>query len=690
MHDVTEAELAAEQHHLDATRSAYERILTALARDRRASAVDEFSEEALERMRLERLRAYTAASGPLYFGRIDRERGREPLYIGRHAIADEHNALLAINWRAPAAEPFYAATPARPHGLVRRRRLDIEDHTVHAYVDERLAGGPAEIHLTEAIVADITRQRVGEMRQIISTITPEQYELIARRLPGALVVQGGPGTGKTAVGLHRAAWLLYADPALARAGVLVVGPNRTFIAYIAQVLPALGEQSVEQRPIDALVSVRPRSAPEPEAQAALLGSARMATLLARLLWSRVGPPAAAEEIPAGRRPVVVPPGEVAAILGEARERFRAYDAGRARFRDRLADRLATRALEAARASALVSPAEAAAAVRGTKAFQRLVTRSWPRQTPEALVASLFKNRRRLAALADGLLSGAELDELIAHGAPARPGAMPPSVFALLDEARWLIDPDLRSYGHVVVDEAQNLSAMELRMVVRRAREQSITVLGDIAQRTQGSAAAGWEAVLSGAGVPRFELAELLVSYRVPDDFLRLAATVAPDGGASAPEGVREAPWPALAVRTGVGGVGPVCAALAARMAADAGCVGIVVPAALRAELEHALAGLASTAAEDAEGGLSAGVDLLGLRAIKGLEFDAAIVVEPAAVLAERPDGGPGGLYTALTRSTRALAVVYAGELPAVLAAAPELRHAGAAGAAETWAAGRRG
>ena len=240
---------------------------------------------------------------------------------------------------------------------MRRRRLDIEDRTVHGYVDERLAGGPAEIHLTEAIVADITRQRVGEMRQIISTITPEQYELIARRLPGALVVQGGPGTGKTAVGLHRAAWLLYADPALARAGVLVVGPNRTFIAYIAQVLPALGEQSVEQRPIDALVSVRPRSAPEPEAQAALLGSARMATLLARLLWSRVGPPAAAEEIPVGRRPVVVAPGEVAAILAEARERFRAYDAGRARFRDRLADRLATRALEAARASALVSPAE---------------------------------------------------------------------------------------------------------------------------------------------------------------------------------------------------------------------------------------------------------------------------------------------------------------------------------------------
>src|SRR4051812_16042924 len=352
MHDVTEPELAAEQRHLDATRSAYERILAVLARDRRASAVDEFSEEALERMRLERLRAYTTASGPLYFGRIDRERSREPLYIGRHAIADEHNELLAINWRAPAAEPFYAATPARPHGLVRRRRLDIDGNTVQGYVDERLAAGPSEMHLTEAIVADITRRRGGEMRQIISTITPEQYELIARRLPGALVVQGGPGTGKTAVGLHRAAWLLYADPALARAGVLVVGPNRTFIAYIAQVLPALGEQSVEQRPIEALVSLRRGRPEESEPRAALLGSGRMATVLERLLWARVAPPAAPLALTVARVEVVLPPAEVGALIEEARAGRRAYQAGRERFRERLADRVATRVAEAARAPAL--------------------------------------------------------------------------------------------------------------------------------------------------------------------------------------------------------------------------------------------------------------------------------------------------------------------------------------------------
>ena len=178
---------------------------------RRDRQGDVFTEAVLEAMRLERLRAYTAASGPLYFGRIDRADG-EPLYIGRHAVANADNELLSINWRAPAAEAFYAATAGAPRGVVRRRRLDIEDRAVLGFVDEQLATGGEE-HLTEAIIEDITRQRVGEMRQIISTITPEQYGLITQRAPGALVIQGGPGTGKTAVGLHRAAWLLYADPA---------------------------------------------------------------------------------------------------------------------------------------------------------------------------------------------------------------------------------------------------------------------------------------------------------------------------------------------------------------------------------------------------------------------------------------------------------------------------------------------
>ncbi len=680
------SELAAEQRHLDATGAAYDAVLRALSSSRRAQAVDEFSEEALERMRLERLRAYTAASGPLYFGRIDRADGGGPLYIGRHAVADADNELLAINWRAPAAEPFYAATLADPRGVTRRRRLDIEERTVLGYVDEELAAGGDE-HLTEAIIDDITAQRVGEMRQIISTITPEQYGLISEPAAGALVVQGGPGTGKTAVGLHRAAWLLYADPALAREGVLVVGPNRTFIAYIAQVLPALGEQSVEQRSIDALVSQRRWAGTETEARATLLGSGRMAGVLARLLWARVGAPAEPVALEVARAEVTAEPAELAELIEEARTLRRSYRTGRERFRERLAGRLATHVIAASRAAARSDPETVISAVRRTREYQKLADRCWPRQTPEALVAALFRQRRRLEAAAAGRLSAEEIDLLLASDPPSRTGTMTHAEFALLDEARALIDPELRTYGHVVVDEAQNLTPMELRMVVRRARRRSLTVLGDIAQRTAEARLDSWEAVLGDAGADAIRIAELLVSYRVPDDFLALAAAVAP--GASVPQGVRRAPWPAIAVPADAAGRGPVAVALAERMAADAGSVGVITPAALRAEIDPAFAGHGSAAAEDADGRLSGGIDLLGLAAIKGLEFDAAIVIEPAAVLAERPDGGPGGLYTALTRSTRALAIVHADPLPAELADSPDLHAVPADGAAETWAAGRR-
>jgi DNA helicase IV len=674
-----DVELVEEQAHLDRTYAAYDAVLDVLSVSRRDRHGDVFTEEVLEQMRLERLRAYTNASGPLYFGRIDRDDGAR-LYIGRHAVADAHAELLAINWRAPAAEPFYAATTANRRGVTRRRRLEIEDREVLGFVDERLATGEHD-HLTDAIVEDITRQRVGEMRQIISTITPEQYSLITQQVEGTLVVQGGPGTGKTAVGLHRAAWLLYADRQLAREGVLVVGPNRVFITYISQVLPALGEQSIEQRAIDALVSGRPWASGESEERATLLGSGRMAVLLRRLLWERVGAPEEPVAMEVGRVAVVASPEEVSEIIEEARDR-RTYELGRERFRTRLADRLATQVVEGSRAGRALDHDAVLKAVRGAKEYQRLATRCWPRQTPEALVASLFKNRRRLAAAGGDLVSPEELELLLSHGPAASRAEMTHSEFALLDEARGLIDPELRTYGHVVVDEAQNLSPMELRMVVRRARRQSMTMLGDIAQRTAEARLSTWESVLRDAGVDRLEIEELLISYRVPDDFLRIAATLAPD--AAVPQGVREAPWPAVSIQAAPDRLGVVAFELATRMAADVGSVGVAAPEAVRAVIDASF-GLAH--AEDSDAGLSTGINLLGLGAIKGLEFDAAVVIEPAAILAEQPDGGRGGLYTALTRSTRALAVVHAEPLPF---SAPDLRAIPADDdPATAWAAGRR-
>jgi DNA helicase IV len=664
---VDDPALVEEQEHLDRTWSAYEAVLRALQGGRR-SGIDDFANEALDRMRGERLRLYTSSSGPLYFGRIDPAAGG-PLYVGRHAIADERNDLLAVNWRAPAAEPFYAATPGDHRGLVRRRRLDVDERRLLGFVDETLSDAEGNAVLTDAIVEDITRRRVGEMRQIVSTITPEQYALISEPVDGALVIQGGPGTGKTAVGLHRAAWLLYADPALARAGVLVVGPNAVFITYISQVLPSLGETTVEQRAIDGLAAAaRAAAAPEPRAVATLKGSGRMAELLRRLLWARTALPAEEVRISLVRTGVTVAPDDVARLVALARGQTRSYQRGRERFRERLADWVGTRAIERARALTATHD-EVMVAVRASKEFQRLANQAWPRVTGEQLFAMCSKNRKRLAVAADGLLDDDEVDLLLADGA-ADLKALRRSDVPLLDEARWLVDPDLRTYGHVIVDEAQNLTPMELRMAVRRARGQALTIMGDIAQRTSDAELDSWGGVLDAAGVARSQIKDLAVSYRVPDDFLRVAATVAPEGTVP-PRGVREAAWPAVAVRTAPGAAAPAAATvdLARRIGpAVGGSVGVVAPAVHRGALAAALHADAVT------DHLSGAVDLLDLQSIKGLEFDAVLVVDPAAILAERPDGGAGGLYTALTRSTRALAIVSEDDLPAALGASPDLHH----------------
>jgi hypothetical protein len=338
-------------------------------------------------------------------------------------------------------------------------------------------------------------------------------------------------------------------------------------------------------------------------------------------------------------------------------------------------------MASARVGMDASPEAVTSAVRQTREYQRLVTRCWPRVTPEQLLGMLFKHRRRLEATAGGLLSAAEIDLLLGQAPPAAASAMTHSEFALLDEARALIEPELRTFGHVVVDEAQNLTPMELRMVVRRARRQSLTMLGDIAQRTAEARLSSWEAVLGDAGVDRVAIEELLVSYRVPDDFLRIAATLHPE--AAVPKGVRRAPWAAVAVTTSPERLGAVAAELAGRMRADVGSVGVIVPAVARAAVE-------ATVGAATQETLTQGVNVLGLDAIKGLEFDAAVVIEPAAILAERPDGGRGGLYTALTRSTRALAVLHAEPLPPDLAAASDLHVVSEVSPAEAWAAHRRG
>jgi DNA helicase IV len=675
-------DLRPEQERLDETYAAFDAAFARLTAGTRRSGVDDYADEALERMRRERIRVYTEASGPLYFGRIDPDDG-EPLYIGRHVVVDARNKVLVSNWRAPAAEAFYAATAHEPRGIGLRRRLDIEDRRVLGFVDETLRTGGAD-HLTEAIVEDIARQRVGEMRQIIATITPDQYEMIRDEPTPALVIQGGPGTGKTAVGLHRAAWLLYANPSLAREGVLIVGPNRTFIRYIGQVLPSLGEQSVEQREIDALISRPHREIAEGRELATLKGSGRMAVLLDRLLWSRIAAPDEDVVVRLGRGRVTITPALVAELQAAARERTRSYQSARMRFRDTLASRIATDAGQQTERGTVLSYDDVLSAVRKTTEYQRLANKAWPRVTSERLFADVFKNRRRLKEIAGDLLSDEEIALLLTVKPPSGRLEMTPTDVALFDEARWLVDPEMRTFGHVVIDEAQNLTPMELRMVVRRARRQSLTILGDIAQRTTEAGLSTWEHVLGEAGVERFADRELELSYRVPDDFLRLAAGIA-DAGTRVPRGVRRAPWPPVAARADEAAVGAVVARLAERMRRDVvGSVGVVAPPDRLEALRAALDGLDyADATQDA---LGPGINLLDLHVVKGLEFDAVVVLEPAEILDRRRDGGRGGLYTALTRSTRALAIVHAADLPDALATDPHLVHVGGADAAGEWAA----
>jgi DNA helicase IV len=682
---VTDEHLGREQARLDETYAAFDAALRRLTARARGGGVDEYADEALERMRRERIRVYTEASGPLYFGRID-PGGGDPLYIGRHVVVDASNTVLVVNWRAPAAEPFYAATAHDPRGIALRRRLDIEERRVVGFVDEALQAGGAD-HLTEAIVEDITRQRVGEMRQIIATITPEQYAMIREDPTPALVIQGGPGTGKTAVGLHRAAWLLYANPALGREGVLIVGPNRTFIRYIGQVLPALGEQSVEQREIDALISRPHREIDEGRELATLKGSGRMAEVLRRLLWSRMRAPEEDLVLRVARARVTVTAEEIAGLQTTARERVRSYQSARMRFRDALADLAAARAADHAGPGAMISNEEIRTAVRKTTDYQRLANKLWPRVAPDRLFGELFKNRKRLKTLAGDLLSDEEIARLVAAEAPSGRIEMSPTDVALFDEARWLVDPEMRTYGHVVIDEAQNLTPMELRMVVRRARRQSLTILGDIAQRTTEAGLSTWSNVLRDAGVDAFADRELELSYRVPDDFLRLAARVA-DAGTLVPRGVRRAPWPPVAIAArSVNGVGALVVAIALQMSQDVGSVGVVAPHERIDAVRVALAGVEH--ADATREALGPGINLLDLHVVKGLEFDAVVVVEPSAILGERPDGGRGGLYTALSRSTRALAIVHAEPLPSELAADEALVTLGGPDVEARWAALRR-
>ncbi|MER6025256.1 AAA family ATPase [Streptomyces sp. NPDC001851] len=602
--------------------------------------------------------------GPLFFGRLDFAEAVPPaLHVGRLRITEGPAAPpLVVDWRAPVSRAFYQASARDPQGVDIRRRFgwapgstgDSADLT--GLEDEHLGRGESR---ASAIVArEIERPRVGPMRDIAATIQPEQDDLVRAALTDSVCVQGAPGTGKTAVGLHRAAYLLYTHAQrLQRSGLLILGPNRTFLSYIAEVLPSLGETGVRQSTLLAELARHPVTGADPDRTAAVKHDPRMAEVLRRALYARVSADGVTDlAVPDGSYRWRVPAAELAAIVAEVRAEEPPYAVGRERVRARVVRRLRERA---ERRSGVL-PASWVRRIERARPLTAHLDLVWPRVRPEEILAGLLTDAEALARASDGLL---DPDEQAALRWP-RPPRSPKSArwsaadLVLLDELSGLIEHP-EGYGHVVVDEAQDLSPMECRAIGRRAVFGSLTVLGDLAQGTTPWAARDWSVQLRHLGRPDAAVVPLPTGFRVPAAVVALANRLLPRLDVRVP--------PAHSLRTdGELTVRPTDDVLGATVTAvrealtHEGSVGVVAADADVDRVREALvgAGLAPAAPDT----LGARLTLVPASLVKGLEYDHVVAVEPAAV-AEAEERGAHRLYVVLTRAVSRLDVVHARPLP---------------------------
>jgi len=645
----------------------------------------------------------------LFFGRTDL-RGGERWYIGRRHVADEQGDPVVVDWRADVSRSFYRASRGDPQDVVRRRRFGIDAGRITAYEDEYLADDPAGAGPGQAasgpapgkaasgpagsagagrstiLAREIERPRVGPMRDIVATIQPEQDAIVRADVGTSICVQGAPGTGKTAVGLHRAAWLLYAHrERLGRAGVLVIGPNRSFLEHVGAVLPSLGEADVRHTTIELLTgSVRVRGT-DPTPVAVLKGDARLAEVLRRAVWSYPRRPTEPLVLPRGVRRWRLPAHECAEIVTELRGRGVRYAAARELLPQRFAH-----ALLVLMENAGESPDDRIQdAVARSRDVKRYVDAVWPALDPKAVLFRLLADPDFLARSADGVLGAAE-QEVLRWPVPPRTagGARWSAADAVLMDELGDLLRRTPSLGHVVLDEAQDLSPMQLRAVGRRCSTGSATVLGDIAQGTTPWSTPSWEESLAHLGLAGSHVEELDRGFRVPTAVIDFAARLLPliAPALRAPSSVREDPGslrlaPVAAADLWRGTVTAVGAALG-----HEGSVGVIVPDAdePRAHRELLAAGIAHDRLADlADAAPGSGpeveaeavdaelprVSLVPATVAKGLEYDHVVVVEPATIADAEPDERTGlrRLYVVLTRAVSRLTVVHARPLPDPLA-----------------------
>jgi DNA helicase IV len=704
-----------------------------LARVRRSrvggSPQNRSERDAMAALYEDRLARLGSVEEHLAFGRLDLTHGRTR-YVGRVGLSDDDQRQLLVDWRARAAEDFYRATPTRRGDVVRRRHLTLRRRQVLSVEDELLDLDAAErdgdlaLSGEGALMAALWERRTGRMRDIVATIQAEQDEVIRSPLAGVLVVQGGPGTGKTAVALHRAAYLLYTHrDRIARSGVLVVGPSRAFLRYIEQVLPALGETGVVMLTPTQLVPGVEAVADDEPATAVLKGDLRMTQAMRRAVAARQRVPPRPVPLSVDGETVLLEPRVVVAARTRARRSRRPHNAAREAFVRQVLTHLAGQLGQARGQSVEDDDLPALEAdLRDSPDVRREVNLCWMPLTPQRLLADLWAEAERLAHAAPWLDPAErallarergsawttadvplldELAELLGEsedadraerrrraaereaevryargvleitGGPgdrasaealadrfAETGPVLPVAERAAADRTW-------TYGHVVLDEAQELSPMAWRAIVRRVPSKSMTVVGDTAQSASPAGTTDWAEALEPHVPGRWQVTELTINYRTPAEVMELATAVLAAAGdpATPPRAVRSGDAPLL-LRVAATGPAEVADAVRSELPGlDDGRLAVVTARGRSGDLRAALAShLAEDVVAPDTDSADAPVVVLDVQEVKGLEFDVVVLVEPLDVLEGSPRGAHD-LYVALTRCTRRLVVVHARPLP---------------------------
>ncbi len=627
-----------ERARLAFARSSRDRMVEQLEQLDPTSAADEITKEYIEVTVAEALEDLRGPGAGDFFGRIDE------WYIGRRHIEDERHDPVVVDWRAPIAAPFYRATSVDPLGVDFRRRFTLDDGDLIAYLDEHLddpdegevAGG-----IPDPVLAEIGAERSGEMREIVSTIQAEQDIVIRSSIDQVLVVQGGPGTGKTAVALHRAAYLLFEHRGrLARDGVLVVGPNKAFLDYIGNVLPSLGERTVRQATVDELCIPKVEVTGTDDVDLARWkGHADRIADIEAAAVAAIRAPDDDISVPIGARTHVISREMFSAWLATALSGTSPLNQRRERMRS-LAQRELLQRTGSDDTWSKAAPLKAA------------INKAWPTQKPEKLVDKLLpgpSGKRRTWTRADQLL---------------------------IDEAHSMLNGSPFTYGHVIVDEAQDHSAVALRVVGRRSPSGSMTLVGDVAQSTTPAGQERWSNVFGHLGVDAADgtIADLTIGYRVPEPILVVANRLLAHTGVDATESrsVRRTGEPPTWHPTSSAELAADTAALAVATKHRRRVSAIVAPPALHPAIGAALAEHGLRAVDHVHELDPDELPVFGPEAVKGLEFDGVIVVNPHEILSEDTEHavterGARLLYVAMTRAVQELHFVTDSVAPLVLA-----------------------